>query len=68
MFCMVVATMIALMIAAFSGFNPVFFIFFALMAIATVILVIVTIILDSYYFTKSKDYEDVVIKILHEWN
>jgi hypothetical protein len=67
-FGLVVLTMLSLMLAAFSGFQPFFFIIFVIISLVTIAMIIIGLVVDNYYFQKSKMYEDVVIDILHKWN
>lgn len=67
-FCMIIISMTCLMIAAFSNFEPLFFIIFVLSALATALVIVCGMYLDCYYLDKTKDYEKIVIDILYIWN
>lgn len=63
-----IVSILALLITAFSGFKPLFFIIFVVISVCTFTFVVVNLCVDSYYFNRSKKYEDTVINILQKWN
>lgn len=67
-FILVCITMLLLLVTAFSGFMAILFFLFAITALITAFVILFHGVLDNYYLRKSRDYEDVVIDVLHEWN
>ena len=63
-----IVSILALLVTAFSGFRPLFFAIFLAISVFTFGFVIVNLCIDSYYFNRSKKYEDTVVNILQKWN